>query len=123
MTHGRAEHNRFHSSLRSGKSLWEGPSVVVTQSRVQCSGERERAEVVTGKGSTRLSLPWRVVRDGWLVTTPLLHHTEKHTPSHRLQGDRYLGLFYFLQSTDRESSIYWLHLKNISDDSFFVITV
>ena len=69
--------------------------------------ERERAEVGTGKGSTRLSLPRRVVRDGWLVTAT---HTEKHTPSHRLQGDRYLGVFHFLQSTtklltQRESSV------------------
>ena len=73
-------------------------------------GERERAEVGSGKGSTRLSLPRRVERDGWLVTTT---HTEKHTPSHRLQGDRYLGVFHFLQSTaklltERESSKYEL---------------
>ena len=76
-------------------------------------GERERAEVGSGKGSTRLSLPRRVERDGWLVTTT---HTEKHTPSHRLQGDRYLGLFHFLQSTaklltERESSMNFFTLN------------
>ena len=76
------QQHRFHSSLRSGKSLWEGPSVVVSQSPVQVR-ERDRAEVDTGKGSTGLSLPRRVVRDGWLVSTtpPVLHSTHRETYS------------------------------------------
>ena len=87
------------------------PGVVMSQTRALCSGERGRegAEVDSGKGSNLLSLPRREVRDGWLVSTET--HTEKHTPSHCLQGDRYLGLFHFLQSI--VNIRLYLHTENL----------
>ena len=84
---GDSQPQQISPSPRSSKSLWAGPSLPVSQSCVPGFpqvGERERAEVVTGLDSTRLSLPRRVEEcDGWLVSTPQSSvHTQRNILRH-----------------------------------------